>query len=199
MILTPGTKQSQMIAAGLLGLIVLVVFVILGAPIYLAHSHYDGPIEQLIRDQQKYQQILDSRSDVLAKLDNIRNLQGRNHFLKETDSSLAASEIQNIANLTIRQNRGRIESVSILPAEEDDDDEVREPYQQIIISIRFITKMTGFRNIIYTLETMQPYLVIDNLDMRSGARSNYVPAPGNEPDLIVSFDLIGFMQRGDKQ
>jgi hypothetical protein len=62
----------------------------------------------------------------------------------------------------------------------------------VTLSLRVRGKLNAVQRAIYSLEMAQPYLFIDNVSLFSTVRSNYVPIPLVEPDVIAQFDIYGY-------
>ncbi|CAN5495092.1 hypothetical protein BH11PSE11_BH11PSE11_13030 [soil metagenome] len=179
-------KQSRALAIGLLILLVIVVGLLIFIPARMAHRHYDKAIESSVDFLGRYQRIVATRADIQAALDRLKKLEGRKHFLKNTGAALAASEIQEIAKNLIETNSGRLISMQVVPQKEENG------FRRVTVNIQFFSNMTVLRKILYTVETAQPYLFVDNASIRSQLNAYYKPNPGIEPEVITQFDLSGY-------
>jgi len=59
--------------------------------------------------------------------------------------------------------------------------------------VQFFATTPNLQKILYALETQQPYLVVENLSLRPlNAFRGFRPAPGQEPEVNVQLDVVGF-------
>ncbi len=66
-------------------------------------------------------------------------------------------------------------------------------FRQIGVNLQFFATTPNLQKILYTLETQQPYLTIENLTVRPlNAFRGFKPAPGAEPEVSVLLDVVGF-------
>lgn len=179
-------KQSRGLAVGLLILVIVVCGLLLFIPARMLHRHYDQATESATDFLERYQRVAATRGDIQIALDRVRKMEGRKHFLKNTGVALAASEIQETAKSLIEANGGKLNSMQIAPQKEDGG------YRRVTVNIQLFSNMTTLRKILYTVETMQPYLFVDNMVIRTQANAFFKGVPGVEPEMGVQFDLSGY-------
>jgi general secretion pathway protein M len=179
-------KQSRGLAVGILVLVVVILGLLVAVPARLLHRHYDQALDSQVEYLGRYQRIVATRGEIQAALDQLKKLDGRKHFLKNTGAALAASEIQELAKNLIESNSGRLISMQVVPQKEEGG------YRRVTVNIQFYSNMSVLRKILYTLETAQPYLFVDNVSLRSQLNAYYKPNPGVEPEMIAQFDLSGY-------
>lgn len=179
-------KQSRSLAVGILILLIAIIGLLVAIPARMLHRHYDQALDTQVEYLGRYQRIVETRGDIQAALDKLKKLDGRKHFLKNTGAALAASEIQEIAKNLIESNSARLISMQVVPQKED------SGYRRVTVNIQFYSNMTVLRKILYTLETAQPYLFVDNATIRSQLNAYYKPNPGVEPEMVAQFDLSGY-------
>lgn len=186
-------KQSQGLAVGLLVLFVVICSLLVFVPARMLHRHYDGTIEGMVDYLGRYQRIAAGRGQIQAALDQVKKLEGRKHFLKNTGAALAASEIQEIAKNLIEVNGGRLNSMQVVPQKEE------AGYRRVTVTINLVSNLTTLRKILYAVETMRPYLFVDNIVVRAQPNARYQPVPGFEPDVTAQFDLSGYALLADRK
>ena len=180
-------KQSRSLAVGLLISCLLLGGLLLFIPAHLLHRNYDQARDERADYLQRYQRISATRPEIQAALDQVKKLDGRKHFLKNTGAALAASEIQEIAKSLVEANGGRLNSMQVVPPKEEGG------YRRISVTIQMIGNLTALRKILYAMETMQPYLFVDNVSFRAQPQIVYrPPVPGVEPEMNAQFDLAGY-------
>lgn len=182
--LTP--LQSKSLALVLLALVFVLAVLALAMPVILIHRHYDAAIEQITDRMERYQRIIAMAPSLKAGLEKVKARNGRKFYLKNTAPALAAAEIQEIAKTVIEAQSGKLTSIQIVPHKDEGG------YRQIAVNLQFSGSIANIQKILYTLETRQPYLFVDNLSIRSRLMNNYRAAPGVEPEYFVQFDLTGY-------
>jgi hypothetical protein len=87
----------------------------------------------------------------------------------------------------VENNQGRITVIQNTAPKDDG------RFRQIGVNLQLFATTPNLQKILYSLETQQPYLVIDNLTIRPlNAFRGFKPAPGNEPEVSVLLDAVGF-------
>jgi general secretion pathway protein M len=107
------------------------------------------------------------------------------HLNHETEA-LAGVELQNRVSAAVDDNSGTIRSMQPLPGTRDGD------FQRITLRVLITTTTESLFRILYTLETSQPFLFIDNVDIKSNSTRLASQERPIEPVLTVAFDLYGF-------
>lgn len=107
------------------------------------------------------------------------------YLTKETDA-LAAVELQNRVKAAVKQNGGTIRSIQPLGGEKEGE------FQRVTLRIQITTTIGSLFGIVHVLETTQPFLFLDNIDIRSRqSRASAEDQPA-EPMLTVTLDLYGY-------
>ena len=128
-------------------------------------------------------------------LDALRAKDGRRFFLKNTAPNLAGAELQDLVRAAIENNGGRITTIQIAQPK----DEAR--FRQIGVNVQLFATTPNLQKILYALESQQPYALVENLTIRPlNAFRGFKPAAGNEPEVSVLLDIVGFAYpEGDKK
>jgi general secretion pathway protein M len=108
----------------------------------------------------------------------------RYYLAKETDA-LAAAEIQDWIKAAVQEHGGTIRSIQTLPG--DDEGELR----RVILRMQMTTTTAALFRIAHALETNQPLLFIDNVDIQSRS-TRQTGQQHTEPVLTVSLDVYGY-------
>lgn len=186
-------NQSRGLAIGLLMLFLTIGVLLLFIPIKMLHRHYDQSLDSLADYLGRYRQVVATHAEVQSALDQVRQKNGRQHFLRNTGVALAASEIQETAKSLIEANGGKLVSMQVVPFKDDGG------YRRVTVNIQFISNLPTLRKILYAVETVQPYLLLDNVSIRSQANALNKGAPVTEPELIAQFDASGYTLVADKK
>ena len=186
-------NQSRSLAIGLLILFLTIGILLLFIPINMLHRHYDQSLDSLVDYLGRYRHVVATHAEVQSALDQVKNKNGRQHFLRNTGAALAASEIQETAKSLIEANGGKLVSMQVVPFKDDGG------YRRVTVNIQFISNMPTLRKILYAVETVQPYLLLDNVSIRSQANTLNKGAPVTEPELIAQFDVSGYALVADRK
>ena len=186
-------NQSRGLAIGLLILFLAIGGLLLFIPVNMLHRHYDQSLDSMADYLGRYRHVIATHDEVQSALDQVKNKNGRQHFLKNTGAALAASEIQETAKSLIEVNGGKLVSMQVVPFKDDGG------YRRVTVNVQFISNMPTLRKILYAVETVQPYLLLDNVSIRSQANTLNKGAPVTEPELIAQFDVSGYALVADSK
>jgi len=186
-------NQNRGLAIGLLILFLTIGVLLLFIPVNMLHRHYDQSLDSMADYLERYRHIVASRAEVQLALDQVKKKEGRQHFLRNTGAALAASEIQETVKNSIEANGGKLVSMQVVPFKDDGG------YRRVTVNIQFISDMSALRNILYTVETAQPYLLLDNVSIRSQGNTLRKGAPATEPELRAQLDVTSYALIADKQ
>ncbi|MFZ1318502.1 MAG: type II secretion system protein GspM [Candidatus Nitrotoga sp.] len=186
-------NQSRGLAIGLLILFLAIGGLLLFIPVNMLHRHYDQSLDSMADYLGRYRHVIATHAEVQSALDQVKNKNGRQHFLKNTGAALAASEIQETAKSLIEVNGGKLVSMQVVPFKDD------SGYRRVTVNVQFISSMSMLRKTLYAVETVQPYLLLDNVSIRSQANTLNKGAPVTEPELIAQFDVSGYALVADSK
>ena len=180
-------KQQRALAVALFVVAVLIVLAVLLLPVVLLHKHYNDAIALLGDRLDTYRRVAAQAPEYRKALEAMREKDARRFFLKNSAANLAGAELQELVRAAIEGNGGRITtSQNVAPKEEG-------RYRQIGLNVQFFATTPNLQKILYALETQQPYLVVENLSLRPlNAFRGFRPAPGQEPEVNVQLDVVGF-------
>jgi general secretion pathway protein M len=180
-------KQQRAIAVALLVAAVVLVLAIVLLPVVLLHLRYNDTIASLTDRLETYRRVAAQAPEYRKALDAMREKDARRFFLKNIAANLAGAELQELVRAAVEGNGGRI-TTSQNQAPKDDG-----RYRLIGLNVQFFASTPNLQKILYALETQQPYLVIENLSLRPlNPFRGFRPAPGQEPEVNVQLDVVGF-------
>jgi general secretion pathway protein M len=186
-------RQSRALALVLLALALALGIGLLTAPFLLLHRHYDRAIGALEDRIEVYRRVAAQTPELKKALDALRAKDGRRFFLRNTALNLAGAELQDLVRGAIENNGGRITTIQTAQPREDG------RFRQVGINVQLFATTPNLQKIVYTLETQTPYTVIDNITVRPlNAFRGFKPTPGNEPELSVLLDVVGFALAEDQ-
>jgi hypothetical protein len=179
--------QQRLLAVGLLVAALVVVTGVLVAPVLLLHRHYDAAIADLSDKLTRYRRVAAQAPELRAGLEAIKARDGRRFYLRNTAANLAGAELQEMVKAAIENNGGRITTSQNTTTR----DEGR--FRQIGVNVQFFATTPALQKILTTLETQQPYLLIENIAVRPlNAFRGFKPGPGQEPELNLQLDVSAF-------
>ena len=183
--LSPRQQRALALAifAGILGLAALLLL----APVLMLHRHYDAAIADTADRIERYRRVAAQAPELRRALDAMKERDGRRFFLKNTAPNLAGAELQELVKATVEGNGGRITTSQNTSARDDG------RFKQIGVNVQFFATTPALQKVLQSLESQQPYLVVDNLTVRPlNAFRGFKPAPGAEPEVNVQLDVSGF-------
>jgi general secretion pathway protein M len=190
--LQPGSSLSRSLAIVLLGAAFLGGYrLILAAA--TAYQNAEQKIEQSRALLQRYQALAEQRQTLAERLaEQQRRATSATGYLEGTSDALAAARLQDRVKSVVEAAGGELRSTQILPAEPAD---VDPSIRRAGLRVQFVVAIKGLEETLYSLETGQPYLLIDNLTIREQrARGRKRNEPSTEPMLDVSVELFGYLR-----
>nr|SPS04660.1 putative Type II secretion system, protein M [Candidatus Nitrotoga fabula] len=179
-------KESRYLAVALLLLLLAAIIALVWVPVGMLHRHYDEALESMVDHLARYRQLAATRGEVSLALEQVQKRAGRQHFLMDTGPALAAAEIQSVAKSLIDAGGGRLISMQVAPHRDEDG------YRRITVNVQFSSRLPGLRKILYAIETVRPYLLLDNISIRSQSKGGSRDAPAGNPELVAQFDVSGY-------
>ena len=183
-------QRSRRTAAILLLAAALGVLVVVVVPFYLLNRHYDAALADMSDKLDRYRRIAASRGTATQQLESIRALEPRKGFLRTGAAALSAAEAQEAMRSMIEANGGRLITMQAPVAKDDG------RYRQLTVNVQLTGTIFALRKILHAIETNQPALFVESLQVRSQVPANFKPNPGNEPDVYIQMDVSGFAVPG---
>lgn len=186
--LTP--EQRRLLAIGLALLVIFLLLAAVAVPAWKLHQHYDRALAEYGDQLARHLRIAATRESTEAKLTALKAMQPQRDFLKNPNPTVAASELQDLVRTAIESSGARQIAISVPPHKDDG------RYRQISVNVNVTATGPALRRLLYGLETKQPRLMIENFTARQSVGTNFRPAPGNDPEMFVQFDVVGFAVGG---
>ncbi len=176
--------QGRSLAIGLLLFVLLAGVAAIAVPLYLMHRYYDRQLEDLDDRLTTYRRVAASREAFGRQLTQLRALDGRRLYLRDSAPALLAGDVQETVKSLIEANGGRLVSMQILPHKDEGG------FRRVAVSARIMGGLASIQDILLALESGEPSLFLENLSMHAQSDG---PAAGSSADeLIVQFDAIGY-------
>jgi general secretion pathway protein M len=181
--------QNRALALGLLLLALIAIIAVLAAPLVLVHIHYDQKLESLNDRLTRYERVAASRGELIRRVEQMRALDGKRFYLKNAGPAVAAGEIQELEKSLIEANGGRLASMQIQQPKDEG------AFRRIAVNVQVLGSIDTIQRILLALERSEPFLFVDNLNVRSLSADATRDAATPEAGLVVQFDLIGYAIR----
>jgi general secretion pathway protein M len=164
-------------------------------PVAAKHAFYRESIEQSEADLARYRRIIAEAPGLRAEIERLRSAaESASYYLGKSTRPLAAAELQEKAKQAVELNGGALTSTQVLQARGDEG--------QVTVRVQLSGDTEVLQKVLYSLESGQPFLFVDNLTVRSSVHRrrrstrHRSAAPQGRTVLTVSFDLSGYMETG---
>jgi len=180
-------RAQRVLAFAIFIVLLAVALALLLGPVLLLHRHYDRAIAETSDRIDRLRRVAAQTPEFRHALDAMKERDGRRFFLKNTAANLAGAELQESVKATIEGSGGRITTSQNTAVREDG------RFKQIGVNVQFFATTPALQKLLNTLESQQPYLLVDNITVRPlNAFRGFKPAPGMEPEVNVQLDVSAF-------
>jgi general secretion pathway protein M len=181
-----------MLAAGLLGGVVLVGYGLVLVPFVTAYWEADREVQVSLLLLQRYRSLADQRPELSARLaDLAQQVAKLGGYLKGPTGALAAAELQDYTRAVIEGAGGSLLSTQILPVSAVN---LKVPVRQATLRLDLRIDIEGLQKVLYQLETGQPCLFIDQLTVQQLQKHRSSKEPDGEPVLDISLEVFGYVR-----
>lgn len=183
--------HQRILAVSLFILCIVVVLSLVVVPLVNMTRSYDEKIEDLQFNLQRYKRTVSSKDKVLQQLNTLKRRQwNENQFSNRETPALASADLQQLIKKAVVDAGGRLISTQVVPEKEEDH------FINTSVKVRMSGDTETLRNVLYTIESARPMLMVDNLMIRSTSgrrnRKTRKVTPSNQ--LNVNFDVSGYMR-----
>lgn len=180
---------SRSLAVALLGLVLAALWVLLVEPLTAKFESYDRSIGHSRELLARHMRIATGRAQLEARLAALRQARfSTGRFLEGGGTELVAADVQNKVKSLIDANGATLKSMQILPAQEED------IFRKVTVRVNMSANTEALQKIFYALETANPYLFLDNADIRSQRSRARRGRSVSQGELQIRFDLYGYMR-----
>lgn len=180
---------SRSLAVAILVAALAALWVLLVAPVTEKFEGYGRSISHSRELLVRHLQIAAQRARLETELEELRRAQSSTgRFLEGGGIELVAAEAQNKVKNLIDANGATLKSTQILPAQEKDN------FRKLTIRVTMSADTEALQKIFHALETANPYLFLDNIDIRSRRRRARRGRSVSQGELQIRFDLYGYMR-----
>lgn len=174
---------SRRTAVALLVVAIVLAVAAVAVPAWFLFERYDQTANQLSRQLRSYTALNLLRPRLLEAVEAFKSNDTRKYFVKGATAALAGADLQEVTKSIIEANNGRVLSSQLLAHKDETN------YRQVNATIQMTANIQNLRQVLYALESREPYLFLDNLTIRAQVPSGFKPQPGFEPEMFVQFDV----------
>ena len=187
-----GSFTSRFVALALLAFVLLAVFQLVVAPMLAAYQEVARTIELSQGLLYRYRALSASRPQLAARLESVEKAAiGAVAYIPESSDSLAGAALQDHVRNIVERAGGELHSSQILPVESVN---LEFSVRRVALKLMLLVEVGGLQNLIYDLETAQPFVLIRELTVISGPEARHRSDPGPKPMLEVRLQVYGFMR-----
>jgi general secretion pathway protein M len=191
--LQPGSLLSRLLALGLLAVALIASYLLVVVPLLATYEDNAAAIERAETLLQRQQALAALQPQLVARLEEERaQADAVAGYLEGPSDALAAAQLQDRVKEVVETAGGELRSTRILPAESI---ESSPGTRRTALRVQMIVSIESLAEILYELEAGQPYVLIDELSVRSQReRRRSRRQDDGDPKLDVSLELSGFVR-----
>ena len=182
--MNPGRSRNMALLVLAIAALVIVGPVAFG--VWSLNHYYDTQLSAKIERIDRFRRIASTRGEVVKQLDAMRAKEPRKFFLRSGAPALSAAEAQEAVRSIVEANGGKLITMQAPSSREEGS------HRQITVNVQLTANIEALRRILHAIETNTPTLFIENLTIRSQVTGQHRPAPGQEPEIFVHFDVNGY-------
>lgn len=190
MMLQPGSIVSRTLALAILAVVAMVVFRFAIEPAMSAYQNNRDEIARSRQLLQRYEALIAERPGLIERIEAL-NADDSNAtaYLKNTDEALAGVELQDLVSAVVDTAGGSVKSIQVLPAV---DVEEGPPLRKSGVKLRFSADIEMLAETLFRLESMEPLLFINQLQVTAARTRHARNEAGVAPELDVRIDVFSF-------
>jgi general secretion pathway protein M len=184
--------QQRWLALGLLIAVVIVSILLIFAPLIGKGLELIEDKNNLVIKLQQYERILAKKDAVTANMADITEQhKTQGYFNGQETDALASAEMQEFIKKAIVDAGGQLSSTQALPVSTKDD------FNRITVRVRMTGNSEVLRAVLYKIETSEPLIIIDQIDIRPmrGTRNRMTRQIESSNELNVNFQAVSFMRK----
>lgn len=192
MTLTLTATQRRLLAVLLALAVVSTAMAACILPALWFHQRYDNYIESYSDRIQRYRRVAANIPHIEQALKGAAKRDSNKLYLKSASPTLASAELQGLLTKIIEANQGKVLSSQVVPQKDD----AKTQNGKVSVSVQLGAATTPFQVILYTLETNEPHLFIDQISITSNQGRTYRPIPGVQPEFSIQLTAHAYMAPG---
>jgi len=184
--------QQRWLAVGLLIAVLLVIIFVIIEPVVSKEMELYEAKNNLVFRLQQYERILAKKDAVIASMAHIKQQhEKQGYFNSQKTDALASAEMQEFIKKAIVDAGGQLSSTQALPVSNKD------KFSRITVRVRMTGNSEVLRAVLYKIETSNPLIIIDQIDIRPmrGTRNRITRQIESSNELNVNFQAVSFMRK----
>ena len=184
--------QQRWLALSVLIVVVIVAVLVIFVPLINKKIELDEIKNNLAVRLQQYERILANKEAVAANMADITNEhKSQGYFNSQETDALASAEMQEFIKKAIVDAGGQLSSTQALPVSSDDN------FNKITVRVRMTGNSAELRTVLYKIETSEPLIIIDQIDIRPmrGTRNRTTRQIESSNELNINFQAVSFMRK----
>ena len=184
--------QQRWLALSLLIVAVIIIFLIIILPLITKKTELSDVKNNFVVKLQQYERILANKDIVSANMADITNeYKSQGYFNSQETDALASAEMQEFIKKAIVDAGGQLSSTQALPVSSDDN------FNKITVRVRMTGNSEELRAVLYKIETSEPLIIIDQIDIRPmrGTRNRTTRQIEYSNELNINFQAVSFMRK----
>jgi general secretion pathway protein M len=187
-----GSLPSRLLALTLVLLAGLALVRLLVLPVLAAWQETAASIEQSQTLLQRYRALAAQRPQLERELGNQRRAEIANvAYLQGESDALASAALQDQVRAIITRAGGELRSTQILPVEPAGPE---TSVRRASLRLQLAVDVEGLQQLLYELETSEPYLFVEDLNIREQRLRRLRDEEEEAPILDVSLEVSGYMR-----
>jgi general secretion pathway protein M len=184
--------QQRWLALSLLIIVVIIISLVIIMPLISQKMELNDVKNNLIVKLQQYERILANKDVVSANMTDITDAhETQGYFNSQETDALASAEMQEFIKKAIVDAGGQLSSTQALPVSSDDN------FNKITVRVRMTGNSEALRAVLYKIETSEPLIIIDQIDIRPmrGTRNRMTRQIESSNELNINFQAVSFMRK----
>jgi general secretion pathway protein M len=188
----PGSLPSRLLAVALLLLLGLALVRLVVLPVLAAYQETAASIEQSQILLQRYRALAAQRPRLEQELARQQKAEVASiAYLRGESDALASAALQDQVRAIITRAGGELRSTQILPVEPAGPE---TSVRRASLRLQLAVDVAGLQQLLYELETSEPYLFVDDINIRERRLRRLRDEEGEAPVLDVSLEVSGYMR-----
>lgn len=187
-----GSLPSRLLALALLVVLALGIVRLIALPALAAYQEATASIEQSQTLLKRYRALAAQRPELEERLAAQQEAEvGSGAYLKGASDALAAAALQDQVRTIIAGAGGELRSTQILPVQPAGPE---SSMRRASLRLQLAVDIEGMQQLLYKLETAEPYLFVDDLNIRERRLRRLRDEEETQPLLDVDLEVSGFLR-----
>ena len=177
------------VALGLLAAVLAIVWLLGPQPYLDSLSAAQADVARAQNLVARYARLAAEKGALQAQVAALRADRGRGQGTFPGDNAqLVAANMQDRVKRLVESSSAVLRSTQVLPTRDE------SGFRQVSIRVTMETEIEGVQKIFHALESANPYLFLNNVDIRSRVIRSVRQSTDKAMSLNVTFDIYGYMR-----